>query len=204
MRKIGIPLVESPVTVAAAPAVAFAVAFLAVWPGRCPPIAAAAGERLQRQTTEIKEIQRRFTSPAPPPAARAAAAGPGLRSEDFVRQRRQVLHHITESQIAKMQRLVAVTEEDDPQKPDLYFRLAELRADGERYCFTRARELDQKIFEALPGEKAALQAEQQRWESQRQRWLLAAAQAYVAAVRYRKYERLDEALFKLARLLVSA
>ncbi len=49
-----------------------------------------------------------------------------------------------------MRRLIAVTQDDDPQKPDFHFRLAELYAEKQRFYFTSARALDQKIFDAPP------------------------------------------------------
>src|SRR4029450_10474338 len=50
----------------------------------------------------------------------------------------------------------------------------------------------------------ALRADQQRFESEEQRWLVEAVKAYVAATRHAKYERMDEVLFRLAALLTGA
>src|SRR5262249_2399015 len=43
-----------------------------------------------------------------------------------------------------------------------------------------------------------------RFSKQEQAWLLRAVEAYLAAARYRKYERMDEVLFRLATLLTAA
>ena len=45
-------------------------------------------------------------------------------------------------------RLIDNTNDNDPEKPDLLFRMAELYAEQYRYYDFRARELDEKIFDA--------------------------------------------------------
>jgi len=102
-----------------------------------------------------------------------------------------------------MRRLIQVTQDDDPQKPDFHFRLAELYSEKQRFYFTSARALDQKIFDAPPAQKATLQNQQKGFETTQGKWLLEAVKAYIAATKFKKYERMDEVLFKLAYLLTS-
>ena len=102
-----------------------------------------------------------------------------------------------------MRRLITVTADDDPQKPDFMFRLGELYAEKQRYNFNAARALDQKIFELPPNQRGPLQAQQKTYEQQEQKWLLEAVKAYIGATKFRKYERMDEVLFRLAFLLTS-
>ncbi len=65
-----------------------------------------------------------------------------------------------------------------------------------------ARSLDQKIFDAkTPSAKSQLQAQQKQHETEQRQWLLKAVDSYVKAANYRKYERMDEVLFRLAYLL---
>ena len=178
------------------------VALLAFGAGR-GSAAASEGSR-QRQVVEVAPIERRVTAPA--------AQGTGDRSalkamslEAFRADRGDKIKQITTAQIAKLRSLLAITEDDDPQKPDLLFRAGELYAENERYAFTRARALDQKIFETPAGPpKAALQAEQQAFERQGQEWLLQAVKAYIGATRFRRYARMDEVLFRLAAMLMEA
>src|SRR4030095_6943742 len=92
----------------------------------------------------------------------------------------------------------------DPQKPDFFFRAAELYSENRQYYFERARGLDQKIFELPPERRGPLQAEQKEYERQENAWLLEAVKAYIGASRFPKYERMDEVLFRLASLLTSA
>ena len=63
-----------------------------------------------------------------------------------------------------MRRLITVTQDDDPQKPDFMFRLGELYAEKQRYNFNQARALDQKIFELQPNQRGPLQAQQKTYE----------------------------------------
>ncbi len=155
-----------------------------------------------KQETQVQATQTKLTKPeAPPPPKKET--GPVLSVDDFVQGRQGKIQHITDAQISKMKRLIQVTPDDDPQKPDFYFRLGELFAEKQRFYFSQARGLDQKIFDAQGGEKAKLQQDQQKFEKDEQHWLLEAVKAYIQATKYKKYERMDEVLFKLAYLLTS-
>lgn len=81
-------------------------------------------------------------------------------------------------QIEMTARLVRVTDEDDPQRPDFLFRLGEL-------CAAR-----------WSGSGPA--------DREPQRWFARAEEAYRNAIRFPDYYRRDEALFKLGLLLQSA
>ncbi len=54
-----------------------------------------------------------------------------------------------------------------------------------------------------PSQHGQLQSEQRKYEAEQQKWLLEAVKAYIAATKFRKYERMDEVLFQLAYLLTS-
>ena len=165
------------------------------------PAAAAAIKNGKRTTVEVKDVERRFTKlQAPPPAPKEK--GPRLRAEDL-QMRRGVMQKIMANQIQKMRALVQVTTDDDPQKPDFFFRLGELYVEKQRYFFDQAHALDQKIFELPPAQRGPLQATQQRYLREEQTWMLEAVKAYIAATRYPKYERMDEVLFRLATQLTT-
>jgi TolA-binding protein len=167
------------------------------------PAAAAEIKNGKHATVEVKDVERRFTKPAAPQASSAdKEKGPRLRLEDL-QVRAKMLRQIIDHQIKKMRALIAVTGEDDPQKPDFYFRAGELYVENQRFYFNEAHALDQKIFELPPAQRAPLQATQQSHLRQEQAWTLEAVKAYIAATRYPKYERMDEALFRLAALLTS-
>lgn len=79
--------------------------------------------------------------------------------------------------IEKMARLLRATDDDDPQKPDFHFRMAELCA--ERWYHPSVGERDP------------------------QRWHARALESYQAAARFPQYTRADEVLFKMGCLLQS-
>jgi TolA-binding protein len=155
----------------------------------------------QRATTEIQAIEARATRPGSPPASKPAA--PTVDLTTFLAVRHDKLKRITDAQIAKLRRLLAVTRQDDPERADLLFRIAELCAENQRHYFDEAHALDQRIFDTPPGARAPLEAQQRAAEAEQEKWLLEAVKAYVGATRFRRYERMDEVLFRLAALLAS-
>jgi len=158
--------------------------------------------KYSKQAVEVSATQTNLTKPqAPPPPTKEK--GPTITAEQFVSNKKAQIKTYTDAQINKMQRLIQVTQEDDPQKPDFYFRVGELYAENQRYFSDKARGMDQKIFDAPPGKKADLQREQQQYEKDGQQWLLKAVKSYISATKYKKYNRMDEVLFKLAYLLTS-
>jgi len=178
-----------------------------------PAIARAAGEsttpansgkaRYQKQEKEIQgAAQTNLTKPAAPPPQQKET-GPTITVDQFIFQKQGQIQKLVDAQIIKMRRLIQVTQDDDPQKPDFDFRLAELYAEKQRFYFSSAHQLDQKIFDAPPAQKVTLQNQQKGYEQTQQKWLLAAVGAYIDATKFKKYERMDEVLFKLAYLLTS-
>jgi TolA-binding protein len=156
----------------------------------------------KKQETQVQATQTDLTKPkAPPPPKKET--GPVLTIDQFVEQKQTQIQKLVDAQIAKMRRLLQVTQDDDPQKADFWFRVGELYAEKQRFYSFQARALDQKIFEAPPGGKPALQSQQRGYEQQEQKWLLEAVKAYIGATKFRKYDRMDEVLFKLAYLLTS-
>ena len=158
--------------------------------------------RYSKQETEVKATQTNLTKPHAPPAKKKETR-PTLTVDQFRETKTQEIQKIVDAQISKMRRLITVTADDDPQKPDFMFRLGELYAEKQRYNFNAARALDQKIFELQPNQRGPLQAQQKTYEQQEQKWLLEAVKAFIGATKFRKYERMDEVLFRLAFLLTS-
>ena len=109
-----------------------------------------------------------------------------------------------------LQRLIDATNDSDPEKPDLLFRMAELYNEQQHYYNFRARELDEKIFDAgNAGNNAARGASSRRsrptTKKREKQWLLASVKAYLEVAdhpdKYGSYKRMDEVLFYLAYLL---
>ena len=158
--------------------------------------------RYKKKELEVQAKQTNLTKPdAPPPPKKETR--PTLTVDAFRESKTQEIQKIVDAQISKMRRLITVTQDDDPQKPDFMFRLGELYAEKQRFNFNQARALDQKIFELQPNQRGPLQAQQKTYEAQEQKWLLEAVKAYIGATKFRKYERMDEVLFRLAFLLTS-
>ncbi|MBN2573457.1 MAG: tetratricopeptide repeat protein [Deltaproteobacteria bacterium] len=149
--------------------------------------------------------QTQLTKPKEPPKEQAKQTGPVLTVEAFVGGQQKKIVQITKKQILYMRELIRNAPEDDPMKPDYYFRLGELLADTQRYFGFQARSLDQKIWEAEKAKNTSqansLKQKQQKLEKNAERWSLEAVKNYVAASRYPKYNRMDEVLFRLAFLL---
>ncbi len=164
---------------------------------------AAAAKKFGKQEAEVPGVaQTNLTKPAAPPKDQKTS-GPVLTIDQFVEGRQDKIQELNDKQINQMQRLIRITGDEDPQKADFHFRLAELYAEKQRFFNFRARSLDQKIFDAAPGAKSGLQKQQKGFEDQQNQWLLKAVESYVAASRFKKYERMDEVLYKLAYMLDS-
>jgi tetratricopeptide (TPR) repeat protein len=158
--------------------------------------------RYTKQETEVTAKQTNLTKPEAPPAQKKET-GPVLTVDQFVSQKQEGIIKLVDAQIGKMRRLIQVTGDDDPQKPDFLFRLGELYSEKQHYNFNKARALDQKIYEMPPNQRGNLLNEQKRYEAEQQKWLLEAVKSFIGATKFRKYERMDEVLFRLAFLLTS-
>ena len=155
-----------------------------------------------KQETEVKATQTNLTKPeAPPPPKKET--GPTLTVDQFREQKTAQIQKLVDAQISKMRRLIQVTQDDDPQKPDFLFRLGELYAEKQHYNFNMAHSLDQKIYDLPQNQRGSLLAQQKTYQDAEQKWLLEAVKAYIGATKFRKYERMDEVLFRLAYLLTS-
>jgi tetratricopeptide (TPR) repeat protein len=149
--------------------------------------------------------QTQLTKPKEPVKEQQKQTGPILTVEAFVGGQQKKIVQITKKQIQYMQELIRNASDDDPQKPDYYFRLAELLADTQRYFGFQARSLDQKIYEAEQAKNAgqanSLKQRQKQLEKESEKWSIEAVKNYVAASKFPKYNRMDEVLFRLAYLL---
>ncbi len=144
----------------------------------------------------------------PVPKAEAEKKKPGMTQNDVFSGQGESLKAVTDSQIKVLQRLIDITNDSDPEKPDLLFRMAELFADQTRYYNFRARELDEKIFAAKDkndtAKAAQLDAQQKDYEKREKTWLLEAVKKYIEVAngpKFQNYQKMDQVLFYLAYLL---
>ena len=143
-----------------------------------------------------------------PPVKESERRNPNLTPSDVFAGVGEQLKAVTDSQIKVLQRLINVTADTDPEKPDLLFRMAELYAEQERYYNFKARSLVEKIAQANKAgdtdASAKLVTEQQEYEKREKQWLLEAAKKYIEVAnepKYQDYKRMDQVLFYLAYLL---
>jgi tetratricopeptide (TPR) repeat protein len=171
-----------------------------------PASAAPNGQKAKftKQEVEVQGVaQTQLTKPAAPPKeTNKKSNGPTLTVEEFVEGRQQKITKLNTATIERYQKLLRVTEDDDPQKPDFHFRIAELYAEQQRVENFQAHKLDEQIFQAKsPAQKSDLERQQKDHERLEQQWLLKAVESYVNAAKYKKFDRMDEVLYKLAYLL---
>ena len=166
----------------------------------------AADAKYKKKEIEVQGgTQTELTKPKEPVKEQQKQTGPVLTVDAFVGQQQNKIVKVTMKQIRIMQDLIRSASEDDPQKPDYYFRLGELYAETQRAFGFQARGLDQKVFEAQQAKNTAqansLKQKQQQLEKESEKWSVEAVKSYVQASKYPKYNRMDEVLFRLAYLL---
>ena len=124
-------------------------------------MANAAEAKFKKKEIEVSGGQQtQLTKPKEPPKeSDKKQTGPTLTVEAFVGQQRDKIAKITDKQIKYMQDLLRTASDDDPQKPDYYFRLGELYSERQRDLGFQARGLDQKIFEAQQAKNTGLAAQ---------------------------------------------
>lgn len=182
-------------------AIATAVGLALLWPQP------AGAQRYKRESTikqvNVKQTERTKKLEAKPKEEQQ----PTITADELIDLQGQV-RNIRKEQIQQFQLLIADTDVDDPERPDLLFRLAELYAQQQRYWRFRAMETYAEIDKAkTKKEKAAIQNKQKQYLEASKNSLLAAVKVYKAIAdepRYRNYPRMDEALFYYAYTLQSA
>lgn len=161
-------------------------------------------EAAPRSKPEVQVTPVKRASHAPRAAPRAASA---LSAAAFRRQVHRKTVRLTGRAIAVLKRLINVTPDDDPDKADLLFRLAEHYRELKTDAMFRARELDETIFKARTADRARLRRRQQGWERSEKKWLLDAMRTYLRVVQgdaYQGYARMDQVLFNVADMLGAA
>ena len=169
---------------------------------------AAAAPRFTKKEEAVIATQTELTKPKDPTKKREDKKKPDLTASDVFAGMGEELKAVTDSQIKLLQRLLSATSDDDPEKPDIMFRIAELYAEQQRYYNFKARELDEKIFDAQQQNKTAeanrLKATQADYDKREKSWLLAAVKQYLDVAngpKYQAYKKMDQVLFYLAYLL---
>ncbi len=151
-----------------------------------------------KQTAKTKKIE---------PKAKKDQGQPELSADDIIILQGKVLN-IRAEQVQQFELLIEDTDPDDPELPDLMFRLAELHAQQERYWRFRAMEASMEADKTTDGQaKQQLQQTSKQAQDSSKKSLLSAVKVYKSIAenaRFRNYPRMDEALFYYAYTLQNA
>lgn len=131
---------------------------------------------------------------------------PEVTADQFMNIQGQV-KLIRGQQIAEYRRLIEETSPDDPELPDLLFRLAEQYAQQQRYWRFRFMEMYGKIEKAPRAQRASLTSRQNGYQKEEQKYLTEAIKIYALIAnnpKFKNYARMDEALFYYAYTLQGA
>jgi tetratricopeptide (TPR) repeat protein len=132
---------------------------------------------------------------------------PEITADQFMQIETKV-QTIRDEQIREYIALIKETDADDPERPDLLFRLAELYAQKQRHLRFQGMEFYAKIAKVkAKAQKKTLQRKQQKFFQAEKKWLVASIKIYKQIAdnkKFKDYPRMDEALFYYAFTLQSA
>ena len=135
------------------------------------------------------------------PTQSDAPKGPSI-SADEVLEIQGAVGAIRQEQIQLLEGLIEETSDNDvAEKADLYFRLAEMHAQLNRFHRLKATEASIKADGAKPGDKAKLQQAAKDHEKQAKTALTNAVAVYKRLTendKFKNYPRMDQALFAFA------
>lgn len=182
-------------------AIVTAIGLALIWPG------AVEAQRYKRDSVigniDVKQTEK--TKKLQPKAKEEVR--PEITADDFIELQGKILH-IRDEQIRNFWLLIEDTDPDDPELPDLLFRLAELHAQQQRYWRFRGMEMFGQIDKAkTKSQKSELQRKQKSYFDSSKKSLLEAVKVYKRVAenpRFRNYPRMDEALFYYAYTLQNA
>jgi tetratricopeptide (TPR) repeat protein len=173
------------------------------------PGLATAGPRYQKSEHQVKAAAVKHTKVEKKKTETSRRdRAPLLSGEAFRARLKKKVSHLTDAAIKTLNRLIRITPNDDPEKPDFYFRLATHYRDKKVQYNFAARELDEKIFQTRSdSEKQRLKTRQSQYEKYEKQWMLGAIKLYLSIAQkpqFSKYKRMDEVLFNLADMLAQA
>ncbi|WP_428267477.1 tetratricopeptide repeat protein [Haliangium sp.] len=181
---------------------ATAIALALAW-----PLSAAAQRHKRESSIKKVEVQQTERTKRLEPKAKTEERRPTLDADDIIALQGKV-RNIRNEQIQQFELLIEDTDIDDPERPDLMFRLAELHAQIQRYWRFQAMEVMGEIDRAKSKrEQSELQEKRKRYEGASKKALISAIKVYKEIVeepRYRNYKRMDEAIFYYAYMLQAA
>jgi len=132
---------------------------------------------------------------------------PEITADQFMQIETKV-QSIRDEQIREFIALIKDTDADDPERPDLLFRLAELYAQKQRHLRFQGMEMYSKIQKTKnKSKKKQYERKQQQYFQAEKKWLVQSIKIYKQIAdnpKFKDYPRMDEALFYYAFTLQSA
>ena len=188
-----------------------ALSLAAIWVLAAQNPASAGPKFKKRGEVQIRAKRTKITDVKTDQAKAKANArnfAPGLFAEQFRAKTQAQVAKLTDDAIKALKKLIRVTDDDDDEKPDFFFRLAEHYREKKTQYMFRARELDEKVYQAqTEGEKAQYRARQKKYEKAERAWMVESIKMYLRIAtkdRYKNYKRMDEVLFNVADMLNKA
>ncbi len=174
------------------------------------PLVADAGPKFKKRgevqvrakKTKITDVKRERSK------AQAKNFAPGLFAEQFRAKTQAKVAKLTDAAIATLKRLIRVTDDDDAEKPDYFFRLAEHYREKKTQYMFRARELDEKLYQSeTENQKTQIKRRQKQYEKAERAWMVESIKMYLriaTKAQYKNYKRMDEVLYNVADMLNKA
>ena len=153
-----------------------------------------------KKTERTQGLERRA------PQEKKKKVEPEITADEFIEVEGKVAN-IRDAQIQQFELLIEDTEADNPELPDLLFRLAELHSQKQRFWRFKAMELFPKIDKAKGATKSKLRGRQKNYFDQEKQALIGAIKVYAQIAnnpKFKNYPRMDEALFYFAYTLDNA
>src|SRR5262252_1444780 len=174
--------------------------------GLAASAAFAGPPKYTKKETDVKATQTERTAPAKPTGPKKEKLlDQSLFTTQEMQERFKRVSNINELIIKKTSDLIDRTDDTNPDKPELIYRLAELYNEKRQYNDFNARALDEKIFQSRSqGEKERLKREQATYDREATKWLLEAAKTYIRVAngkQFQQYPKMDEVLFYLGYML---
>jgi tetratricopeptide (TPR) repeat protein len=176
-------------------------------PEGAPPPSERAGARPAGPNAADPASHFRETKRREEKSSGSGMTGPSIEIDAATRRNRERIQvralQLLQREVRVLERLVGRTRAGDPRGADYLLRLAETYFELQTFYNTRARSLDQPIFEARQSKNASkvrqLRQRQQQAEQRLQNYRQEAIRTYARLVRdYPNYRDMDRVLFSLA------
>lgn len=165
-------------------------------------VAQKAGKYTRESTIKKVDVKQTNKTKKLKPKKKKEETVPVVTADEFI-ERQGDVKHIRKEQIALLEELIEDTDDDDNEKADLQFRLAELHSQLSRYWRFRGMEMYAKIDKAKKSKKKGLKKKQKSYFKESKKAMNNAIDVFKSIFKagYKNYPRMDEVLFYFAYTL---